>query len=80
MGAWTSVFMIGITSYFKHIAYYSSKLATISSVTTIANHSQSTFVTPPGFEPGTPALKVRCSSQLSYEVIMWGSAVTLRIL
>ena len=28
------------------------------------------FVTPVGLEPTTPALKVRCSSQLSYEVII----------
>jgi len=27
-------------------------------------------VTPVGLEPTTPALKVRCSSQLSYEVII----------
>ena len=31
---------------------------------------QSTFVIPPGLEPGTPSLKVRCSSQLSYEIIL----------
>lgn len=29
-----------------------------------------TFVTPPRFEFGTPSLKVMCSNQLSYEVIM----------
>ena len=30
---------------------------------------QSTFVIPEGLEPSTPSLKVRCSSQLSYEII-----------
>ena len=32
---------------------------------------QSTLVTPNGLEPLTPSLKVRCSNQLSYEVILW---------
>ncbi len=31
---------------------------------------QSTFVIPEGLEPSTPSLKVRCSSQLSYEIIV----------
>jgi hypothetical protein len=29
-------------------------------------------VIPDGFEPSTPALKVRCSSQLSYEIMVAG--------
>ena len=36
----------------------------------IPDYANSQCVTPNGFEPLTPSLKVRCSNQLSYEVIV----------
>ena len=46
----------------------------------IPDYANSQCVTPNGFEPLTPSLKVRCSNQLSYEFILWRKLVTLQLL